>query len=297
MNVYATIDELKLYLSLDPLADTKDDGLLLKFAIQASRMFDTFATNGIMPKRRFYPTLATKDFDHPSDHPAVLRLYDDLLAVTTLTTKNGATTISSSDYNLKTANGTYNQTPYRQVKLRIDGTTTAFEFDGTPDAANQIIGFWGYHADWANAWEDSGDTVQDNPLSSSGTTLLVTDVDGDDINGIPNRFKLQQLLQIQDEILWITDTNITDNTLTVRRGMNGTTAASHVQNTTISVFKPMDDVVEAMQTLTAHLYRRRDDIGTSAERPVTGAQGQILLPSTLPEEVKKILRPHRKESL
>jgi hypothetical protein len=297
VNVYATIDELKLYIGLDPLADTKDDGLLLKFAIQASRMFDTFATNGIMPKRRFYPTLATKDFDHPSEDPAVLRLYDDLLEVTTLTTKNGLTTIASSDYNLKTANGTYNQEPYRQIKLTGDGTTTAFEFDGTPDAANQIIGFWGYHDNWAGAWEDSSDTVQDDPLSNSATTLTVTDVDGDDINGIPNRFKRQQLLKIEDEILWITDTNKTDETLTVRRGMNGTTAASHVQTTAISVFKPMDDVVEAMQTLTAHLYRRKGSIGTSDERPVTGAQGQILLPSTLPEEVKRVLRPHRKESL
>lgn len=297
MNVYATIDELKLYIGQDALTDTKEDDLFLRFTIQASRMFDTFATNGIMPKRRFYPTLATKDFDHPSDHPAVLRLYDDLLEVTTLTTKNGATTISSSDYNLKTANGTYGQTPYRQIKLVIDGTTTAFEFDGTPDAANQIIGFWGYHDNWTGAWEDSSDTVQDDPLSSSATTLTVTDVNGDDINEIPNRFKRQQLLKIEDEILWIINTNITDNTLTVRRGMNGTTAAAHVQTTTINVFKPMDDVVEAMQALGSYLYRRKDSIGTSADRAIVSEQGPLILPGVLPEEVKRILRPHRKESL
>ena len=297
MNVYATIDELKRYIGLDILTDTKQDDLLLRFTIQASRMFDTFTTNGIMPKRRFYPTLATKDFDHPSEDPAVLQLYDDLLEVTTLTTKNGLTIISSSDYNLKTANGTYNQTPYREIKLRIDGTTTAFEFDGTPDAANQVLGFWGYHDSWADAWEDSSDTVQDNPISSSATTLTVTDVDGDDINGIPNRFKRQQTIQIEDEILWITDTNVTDDTLTVRRGMNGTTAAAHVQTTTINVFKPMDDIVEAMQALGAYLHRRKDSIGTSEDRAIISSQGPLVLPGVLPEEVKRILQPHRKESL
>ena len=297
MNVYATIDELKLYIGLDALEDTDDDDLFLRFTIQASRMFDTFATNGIMPKRRFYPTLDTKDFDHPSEDPAVLRLYDDLLEVTTLTTKNGLTTISSSDYNLKTANGTYNQTPYRQIKLSIDGTITAFEFDGTPDAANQVLGFWGYHDDWASAWEDSGDAVQDDPLSASATTLTVTDVNGDDINGIPNRFKRQQVIKIEDEILWITNTNITDNTLTVRRGMNGTTAVSHILTTTINLFKPMEDVVEAMQALGSYLYRRKDSIGTSADRAIVSQQGPIILPGVLPEEVKRILRPHRKESL
>jgi hypothetical protein len=297
VNVYATIDELKEYIGLTALAETKDDALLLRFAIQASRVFDTFATNGVMPKRRFYPTLATKDFDHPSDDTQQLRLYDDLLEINTLTTENGATTISSSDYNLQTADGRYNQTPYRQIRLTGDGTTTAFAFDGTGDAANQVTGFWGYHDDWANAWQDSTDTVQDAPLSDSATTVTVNDVAGDDINGIPNRFKRQQLLKIEDEILWLVDTNQTDNILTVRRGMNGTVAASHVQGTAVYVFKPMDDVVEAMQVLATHLYRRKDSIGTPDERPVSNLQGQLILPGVLPDEVKQILKPHRKESL
>lgn len=299
MNVYATVDEIKLYLGggLAELQESDDDTLLMRFAIKASRMFDNFATNGVMPMRRFYPTIAAKDFDHPDD-AALLSLRDDLLDCTTLTTENGDTTILAANYELQTSNGKYNQTPYSQIQLHPDETVTAFAYDGTPYAANAVTGLWGYHNDWANAWEDSGDSVQNaGGIDASEATIEVSDADGADINGLPTRFKIQQILKIEEEYLWLVDVNGTDDELTVRRGMNGSTAATHALDKPIYVYRPMDDVIEAMELLSTYIYRRKDSVGSEIDRPMIGDKGQLIMPRVLPSEVLRILWPYRKEAL
>lgn len=100
-----------------------------------------------------------------------------------------------------------------------------------------ITGVWGFSRDYANAWLDSGDTVDDNPLSSSATTLTVTD---------STLFEEGQLLQIESEWLLV-ETVATATTLTVKRGVHGTTGASHIQGTQIDIFQ----VDEAVQLETA----------------------------------------------
>lgn len=299
MNVYATVDELKEFMQggLEVQVEEADDSLLKKFCIKASRMFDSWATNGVPPTRRFYPQIATKDYDHPSDCVTELRLFDDLLEATTLTTENGATSILASDYVLATAKGDYNRTPYTQVILVEDATVAQFSYSGTVRKANALTGIWGYHNEWADAWEDSGDSVQDDPLADSATTITVNDVDGDDINGLPVRFKVQQLLRIEDEYVWITDVDPTAETLTVRRGMNGSDAASHVKDKAIEIFRPMNDLKFAIEALVKYLYKRRATIGSAEDRPLATADGILVLPNRLPDEVTLNLRSYRKEGL
>ena len=70
----------------------------------------------------------------------------------------------------------------------------------------------------------SADTVQDNPLSDSATTVDVSD---------GGNFAVGETIEIEDEKLRIT--GISTNTLTVIRGVYGTTAASHVQTTAIDI--------------------------------------------------------------
>ena len=299
MNVYTTIDELKQFLSggLDMDTDEEDDPLLKSFCIEASRMFDTWVTNGVPPKRRFYPQLAVKNYDF--EDATRLRLFDDLLEATTLTTENGAVSITASDYVLAAAKGDYDRTPYKYVILVENAAVSQFSYSGTIRKATALTGIWGYHDEWSDAWEDSGDSVQDDPLSDSATTITVNDVDGDDINGLPLRFKTQQLLRIEDEYLWITGTDATAGTdeLTVRRGMNGSTAASHALDKAIEIFRPMADVRNALKALVQYLYKHRSSIGSDADRTVATADGILVLPSSLPTEVTKMLRPYRKEAL
>jgi hypothetical protein len=322
MNVYATVDEIKLWIggNLSELEDDDLDPILKRYTVEASRMMDLWVSNGKRPYRRFYPTVATRYYDHPirtsangspkdssagllatrQPSTSILRLHNDLLELTTLTTKNGTITITSADYLLyrtRFRDDLYDQTPYNAIKLEPDGTYTVFQYINTPNQANAVDGIWGYHDDWANAWEDSGDSVQNDPtISSSATALKVSNADGDDINGLPNRFKHQQLIKVNSEYMWVTDITADNNILTVRRGMNGSTAAQHDKDGTISIYRPPYDIQLAMKTLTLYLYRRRGAIGKAETGQVSAsAAGRVLVvPPTLPQEVTMILEQYKK---
>lgn len=70
-------------------------------------------------------------------------------------------------------------------------------------------------------------TITDNPLTSGATTTTVAAGDG------PN-FQKGSLIQIDSEIMWVSADPATD-TLTIVRGVAGTTAASHTQNTVVDI--------------------------------------------------------------
>lgn len=264
--VYVTVEQLRAELNRSD--DITDESLLKQKCERASRLFD------LHTHRHFYPVLEARTFDHPANHgyplakrdmgygvygaglsryqryvPSRLEVDDDLLAVSTLTTNNGGTTISSSDYVLKTGHSS-NYPPYTSIELKTNGTTTVFNFNGTPQDANSVTGHWGYHTGWDNdAWIDSTDEVEDNPLSSSATTVTVNNA---------RLIDVQNLIRIEDEYLYVTNRNTSGNTLTVIRGVNGTTAASHIQNTQIDIYQPMWDVAEIVTQWAVFLTRLRN---------------------------------------
>lgn len=309
INSYISLDELKRVLEDDELSEGKVDDVLRSFCIKASRFFDMLCTNKVTPKRRFYPLYETRYFDHPVSgggstlvstsvgRADELRLRDDLLALDTLTTQNGAQTIDSADYLLYAWPGDYYPTPYDTIGLQPNGTVTQFAYGTTPRKANAVTGWWGYHDDWGSAWEDSGDTVQDDPLLVGAGTLTVSDVDGDDINGISNRFQNLQLLRIEDEYLWASKVDPSTNVITVRRGVNGTTAAEHAVDTPVYIYRPMQDARLALEYLAMHLYQRKDSVGTPDQRPLAAAKGLLVFPASMPKEVQDIVDRYQKDTL
>lgn len=321
LGVYATYEEVKEYLDNRSQQDLNIDNTALKrFAVRASRRFDSLCF------RKFYPTLETRTFDDPVQSASrsrggrrvratvsagdfgplvippiasairsdVLKLDDDLLEVVTLTTSDGDITIAAPDQLLRTGNAR-NQTPYDRIVLKSDGTTTLFAFSGTPQDANSVTAFWGYHEDWANAWA-SVDEVQNNPLTATATTVTVIDADGEDENGLIPRFRPQQLIRFgtgtSAEYAFINAVNPEVNTLTVRRGVNGTTAAQQAQDTAISIFRPMEDIVLAMLVLATYSYRRKETIGKTEDRGMASSTGVLLLPSKLPEDITRTLETY-----
>lgn len=300
---YITLDDFKRFFGgLDEQVPHELDTLFKQYIVAASRTVDNYVTNKVRPVRHFHPIVATRNYDYPGLRNSrgsgdLLRLRDDILELTTLTTENGATTISSNDYLLHRWPDTYGRTPYDSIRLQPNGTTTEYSYVNTPYASQTVTGIWGYHDDWANAWEDSQDTVLDDPLTSSATSITVSNADGDDINGLPNRFQTYQLLKIEDEYLWVTAVDTDGDTLTVRRGVCGTTAASHVQTTTIYRYQVMYDIALAMELWTNHLVRRADSIGTPDQRPLAAAQGVLIFPPAMPTEVKDVLVNYRKDAL
>jgi len=240
-------------------------------------------------KRGFYPHVATKYYDHPSD-VWVLKVDDDLLEVSTLTTQNGDTTIAAADYYLM-CGSSYNLTPYDRIAIRTD-SGEVFNYSSRTQRANTVVGTWGYHEDWDNAWQDSQDTVQSNPMAASATAVTVSDVDGVDLYGVTPRFKVGQLLKIDDEYFYVTAKNTATNVLTVIPTVNGTTATSHSQNTTIYVFKPMRDMVEDLKRAVAYFYRQTD-AGVFETTAITDI-GTIIVHAGIPEEMKRVILRHRK---
>src|SRR3990172_410093 len=311
MNVYITYEELKEYLTSKPGETIKDDQLLQRFVSKCSRLFDEYT------ERRFYPRIETRYFDHPSDglveaawptdsnlisaqvarvRNDELWLDDDLLSATTLTTNNGSVTITSSDYLLLNGDR-YAPTPYNRVRLQPNGVTTHFQNTNTPYKANALTGTWGFHTDYANAWEDSQDTVENNPLAIGDTSITVNDADGADKYALTPRFRIGQILRIGSEYLHVTGRNIDANTLTVVRGVNGSTAAAHTQNTSIEIYRPMPALVGIMEMMATHFYRRRHSVGGETDRAVASATGVLILPSRLPSEVKEALRLFKRNTI
>ena len=312
--VYATMAQIKEYLVNLKGEYVKDNQIIQRFALQASRRLDRAC------KRHFMPVRETRTYDHPGggyttaaypqnitgphltsassyvSTPAVLCVDEDLLEIATLTTQNGSTTISASNYFLKSGDE-YNRSPYERIELKTDGTQTTFLYSGTTQQANSVDGFWGYHDDWDNAWAQV-DTVQDNPLTSSDTTVTVADVDGVDEQGFTPRFHLQQLIRFgpdsSAEYAYITGKSEEANTLTVVRGVNGTTAAEQTQSTDIYVYRPMADIQEALLLLAVYSYRRKDSVGTVDDRALASSTGVLVMPPKLPEEVSSAISAYRK---
>lgn len=269
MNEYISYVDLRRYRSHGTDATAHDD-LLKRFCREASRKFERACLG-----RAFYPTIATKYFDFV-DSLSLPLARDDLLEWTALIIDDTAQTLT--DFELYPAN-TY-------PKSRVDanrGASAYFDWSTTPQKIIAITGTWGYHERWDDAWVDTLDTVQNaTQISAAGLSLTFTDIDGDDENG-DDRCIAQSLLKIGDEFLYVTATNTTSQVATVVRGVNGSTAAAHLNGVAIYRYAPMDEVVDAVRHLAAWMYAKRDTPGSDDKLIVPGA-GVIV--SQWPAEVR-----------
>lgn len=55
-----------------------------------------------------------------------------------------------------------------------------------------------------------------------------------------------------------------------------------------------DDVVQACTRLAAYLYRQKDNQTGDLDRPVVASGGVVLMPGTLPSDIKSLLAPYRR---
>jgi hypothetical protein len=235
-----TLYALRARLSLAD-SDTAGDARLLAALQAAAAQIERAAG------RRFCPRQAT--LQHTVHYPTELILDDDLLELTTLT------------------NGDSSTVPMDNVILLPDDAPagglllmagSSFTWATSPVQAVSISGIWGWHDRWTEAWRNSADTVQNNPLSSSATSLSVTDADGSDSNSETPRFQVGHLLKIESEYVRVLAVNTVSNTLTVLRGVNGTTAVAHLQNTPIYTYQPPADVAAIALRWASLLYREPD---------------------------------------
>jgi hypothetical protein len=246
--------------------------------------------------RRFYPIYETKYYNQPQDSKC-LDVPDDILKVFSVVTENGSSTIDPDNYNLACGKD-YNIQPYDRIIISSNVGDT-FNYSGTPEKSTAVTALFGYHEDYDNAWV-ALDTIQDVSITADDITFTVSDVDGEDEDGLPNRFKIQQLLrfgedgEVPAEMVYVKGLNYQTNQITVNRGMNGTTAIEQLQDTVVYVYRPMQQIVEAMELLATYSYRRRYSVGSNEDRDIASPTGIVLLSSKLPGEVKDILEAYKK---
>jgi hypothetical protein len=211
----------------------------------------------------FTPHRATILHDAPLKDRTVLLLRADLLELESLT--NGDGTAIDLNYVVALPGGG------EPAGVLILTGSALFTPGVTRSQAIEVSGTWGWHANWANAWRDSGDTVRDDPLSDSATALTVSDVAAADSDNQSPRFQTGHLLRIEEEylrVLAVTAVSESDDLLTVARGVNGTTAAAHAQDTPVYTYQPAADIAALCQRWAAWLYREPDSRAAGTVPPV-----------------------------
>lgn len=245
MYTIATLHQLRQRLGL-AATETADDARLLA-ALQAATVQIERAAD-----RSFCPRVATLQHTVNTKYTTELLLDDDLLELTSVTNGDGSA-LSLNDVVTLPAEG-----PIAVLRL-IGGNV--FVWDETPIRAVSVSGKWGWHDRWSEAWRSTSDTVQNNPLSASATTITVVDADGADAENETPRFQVGHLIRIDSEYLRVLAVNTSTNVLTVQRGVAGTAAASHTQNTAISTYQPALDAQMLHLRYAAWLYKEPDNRG------------------------------------
>ena len=240
-SIYGDLAKLKNRAFLDdPAAGTGFDDALWELLAACADVVDARCN------RTFIPRTETLTFSVEREVNELLT--PDLVAVSTLKADedvDGVYEVSwaATHYLLLPANAQPTKAwgrPYTSILALARGTKQVF----LPGQNNyQVVARWGYreHA------EASGATVNET-YTSSDVTLTVS-------SGAA--FAIGQTLLVESEQLLIT--NIATNDLTVVRGMNGTTAASHASGTAISILRVPPSVERAALELASRLWDQAPD--------------------------------------
>lgn len=265
-NAYLSLAELRSAVP-DALkaSVTKYDAQMLRLLSEGSRFVDNYC------KRVFYPYLGTRYF-HGSG--GFTQRISDIISITSVSYSDDDgltyTALAASDYYAVVAHDHNSPKSYDALELNVNSTALGYWPCG--QRSIKVVGVWGFCDDRSACWESTGDTTEDNPLTSGATTITLNDVDGLDLYGAAPRFQAGALYRIESEYVEATLTqDPTSNTLGVLRGRNGTTAAAHAQNTAIDVWRPPEPVKQAIAiSVFKHLQRGFQGFGDARATPELG---------------------------
>lgn len=236
---YANRDDFKSWMQSSlstsvTIHDTTIDPILRA----VSKQIDKFC------QRELHPYTATKYFT--AERAAYLRLDADLLSITTLKTSESEDTGSrtyedtwaTTDYDLEPYDAADMERPYNLIRARDTGS---YAFPSGVRKGVEIAGTWGY---WSSR-------------TSSGTLAEALDATETGIDMTAGHgLKPLQTILVGTEQMFIT--SISTNTLTVLRGVNGTTAAIADTGAAVTVYEYPFDVVQATYLMAGRLFKRKD---------------------------------------
>jgi len=271
-NAYADVTTLKSksYLNI-PSTDTDHDTYLRKLLEMASRELDKHC------KRHFYCVSATRAYDGAG---ATLWLPDDLLSINSsslkLDTDGDATyetILAATDYILRPSN------KYPKTRIEINNYGDYSDFaDGIQDGV-QIAGIFGH-----------GDGESATPYYTTGGTGTVADSSSTALAlSVANLVVAGQTIICESEQMYVESVSTT--TATVRRGWNGTTAASHNAKA-ISVYEYPSPIVQACLITAMRAWKRKD----SAYQDVVGIgeMGTLVASKGIDPDVAETIKMYRR---
>ena len=242
-NAYVSLDSLKSSGVLN-ITGAGDDTRLRTLLESVSRLVDRYCN------RSFYVLNATRKFD--GDGTPVLPV-PDLVSVDSNGFKTDdnkdrtfETTWAANDYFLLPSNAdpTTLSNPQSRPYVRIDVDVDAGTKSAFPDGRQtvQIAGQWGW-------WRHLKRATETANAVADATTISVTVSSRTDV-------ETGHTFLIDSEQLYVQ--GYSSNTLTVVRGVNGTTAASHSGGAAIDLYEYPGPIAEATVIQASRLWRRKD---------------------------------------
>jgi hypothetical protein len=168
---------------------------------------------------------------------------DDLLEVTSLTNGDGSA-IAAANYLL------YPTNVYPKEELRLkqsSGIAWMPDSDGNYEQVITLVGVFGYHTNYTgHAWGGCGTLADAGGINDSVTTYTASANSG--VEG-------GMLLKIDSEYLYVIA--VSGLTVTVERGVNGSTAAAHAVGAPVSYWRPIFAVQRITRMGAAALWNLR----------------------------------------
>lgn len=278
MTYYASLADAKNAMNAGSASSTTDDAILLAMIGAVSTRVDLLM-NPDAGAAYFAPCTEAREYEVRYDNVDsrrgvyILPSGETMLALTSVTL-NG-TPITATAY-------PSTRSPITMFR-RANGLW--YENNSGDPLTAIISGVWGYHRRYAQAWA-AVDTLTAAIVSTTATTLTVADVDGVDEAGLTPRISAGNLLRIDDELVEVTETNTSANVITARRGVNGTTAATHLNAAAVSVFRPEETIRRTVARQAGMLYARR---GAYEQQTITDV-GVVTYPADLLSELRGVLQ-------
>lgn len=222
------------------IATTAADPFLISLIREVSIDIDEIAN------RSFAPQVVTRLYDVPNNSRMVLDLMADYCEITQVVNGDGSV-ISPGDYQVYP----YNSTPIWALVPKSASMYWKLDNVGNSIAALQVTGVTGFHRQFATAWRSATTVENVGGINASATSITAAAGHG---------LVAGHLLKIDSEILYLA--SVSSNTLTVERGANGSTAATHAEDAIISRWVPERTVsAVARQAVAIHWNLRSNPIG------------------------------------
>lgn len=278
-NAYVTLDFIKSADVLDISTTTDADTRLLRLLENISEWTDKWLG------RHFYALQQVRTFDGDGK---VELFIPDLISLTTLKDDDDQdgtfdVTWAANDFKLWPYNADPTtatnplSTPFTKIITNIRGGTKT----GFPRGRQtvQIDGEWGYWRHLTRATE----VVDTGGITSTALTLPVdakTDIE------------VGHTLLIESEQMFVT--SITGNNLTVRRGVNNTTAAAHLATVVIDIYEYPGAVKEAITITVGRLWKRKE---SSFANVIGTPDGSVQVFRGMDSDVKMLLQDFKQDSI